>query len=139
MAVFQYFDSFSAAPYNGVHNLATDQLMIALTAAANPPVAANAVLTDLTQIAYTNLSSRVVTTTSSTQTAGLYKLILADLVLTASGDVAAFQHVVLYDNTATNKELIGWWDYAAPVTLHNTDTFTVDFHVTNGVLQNAHP
>lgn len=135
MAAFNKFNSTVAALANKVHNLASDQLQIALCAAANTPAASNTQLSNLTEIAYTNLSSRVVTTTSSTQTAGLYKLICVDLVLTASGAVAAFQFVTLYNNTATNKELLGWWDYGSVVTMANTDTFTIDFDGTNGVFQ----
>lgn len=135
MAAFNKFNSFVAAIANKVHNLSSDQVQVALCATANAPVAGNTQLSNLTEISYTNLSSRLVTTTSSTQTAGLYKLILADLVLTASGTVAAFQYVVLYNNTATNKELIGWYDYGSALTLNNGETFTIDFDNVNGCLQ----
>lgn len=134
MASFNKFNSFVEAVAEKVHNLGSDSLKIALTATANPPVASNTQLSNLTEIAYTNLSARTITTTSSAQTSGTYKLVLTDLVLTASGTVAAFQHVVLYNDTATNKELIGWYDYGSAVTLLNTDTFTIDFDGTNGVL-----
>lgn len=137
MASFNKFQSLVAALANKVHNLASDQLQIALCATANAPVATNTQLSNLTEISYTNLSSRVVTTTSSTQSGGTYKLICADLVLTASGAVAAFQYVVLYNNTATNKELIAWWDYGSALTLANGETFTIDFDNTNGVFQLA--
>lgn len=135
MATFNKFDSFVEALAEKTHNLATDTLMIALTASANAPVASNTQLSNLTEISYTNLSARTVTTTSSSQTSGLYKLILQDLVLTASGAVAGFRYVVLYNNTATNKELIGWWDYGSTVTLANGETFTIDFDGTAGVIQ----
>lgn len=114
--------------------MGSDQLVVALCNAANAPVAANSVLADLTQIAYTNLSSRNVTTSSSSQTAGTYKLVCADLVLTASGAVAAFRYVVLYNDTATNDELVGFYDYGSEVTLASGETFTIDFDGTNGVL-----
>jgi hypothetical protein len=41
---------------------------------------------------------------------------------------------VLYNDTATNKELIGWWDYGSAVTLADTETFTVDFDPSAGAL-----
>jgi hypothetical protein len=41
---------------------------------------------------------------------------------------------VLYNDTASNDELIGYWDYGAAVTLANGETFIVDFDPTNGVL-----
>jgi hypothetical protein len=112
-----------------VAQLATDQLTLALTAAANAPVAGNSVLADLTEIAYTNLSSRNVTTSSSSQSAGTYSLVVADLVLTASGgSVATFRYVVTYDNTPTSPAdpLICWHDYGGNVTLADTETFTYD-------------
>jgi len=128
------FNSFSEALAEKVHNLGSDTLTIALCNAAHAPVATNTVLANLTQISYTNLSSRAITITSSAQTSGTYKLVLTDLVLTASGDVAAFQYAVIYNDTATNKELIGFYDYGAEVTLHNGDTFTIDFDASAGVL-----
>ena len=133
MAAFNKFNSFVEAVAEKVHNLGSDALKIALTNTA--PTSANAVLTDLTEISYTNLSARDVTTSSSAQSSGTYKLVLADLVLTASGSVGPFRYAVLYNNTATNKELIAWWDYGSSITLSTGETFTVDFDGTNGVLQ----
>ena len=132
MAAFNKFNSFVEAVAEKVHNLGSDALMVALS--NTTPTSANAVLTDITEISYTNLSSRTITTTSSAQTSGTYKLVLADLVLTASGAVATFRYIVLYNNTATNKELIGWYDYGAGVTLATGETFTIDFDGSAGVL-----
>lgn len=140
MATYNKFQAFVEDMPEKVHNLASDALTIALTATANAPVATNSVLANLTQISYTNLSTRVIgTPTSSGQTSGTYKLVLPDLVLTASGAVAAFQYVALYNDTPTSPAdpLIAWWDYGASVTLANLETFTVDFDPTNGVLQIA--
>jgi hypothetical protein len=73
---------------------------------------------------------------SSAQTSGTYKLVLADLVLTASGGaVAAFRYVVIYNDTAANDELIGYLDYGSDLTLASGDTLTLDFNATNGILQ----
>lgn len=136
MATYNKFNAFVEHVAEKVHNLGSDTLMVALCAAANAPVAGNSVLTDLTQISYTNLSSRAITTTSSSQTSGTYKLVLQDLVLTASGgDVAAFRYVVIYNDTAASDQLIGWYDYGASVTITNGNSFTIDFDGTNGVLQ----
>ncbi len=134
MAIFNKINSFSEALAEKVHNLGSDTLTIALCASGNSPIATNTKLSDLTQIAYTNLSSRVITTASSAQTLGVYKLTLTDLLLTASGAVASFRYIVIYNDTATNDELIGWYDYGADVTMGNGDTFAIDFDGTNGVL-----
>jgi hypothetical protein len=132
MATFNKFDAFVEAVAEKVHNLGSDQITVALTNTA--PSASNSILTDITQITYTNLSSRNVTTTSSTQTSGTYKLVVADLVLTASGAVGPFRYVVLYNSTAASGNLIGYYDYGSSISLASGDTFTVDFDQTNGVL-----
>ena len=135
MATFNKFNTFVLNVGSKKLNLASDQIVVALCAAANAPVATNSVLSDLTQISYTNCSTRNATTTSFTQSSGTATLILVDQVLTASGgNIAAFRYVVLYDDTATNDELIGWYDYGADVTITNGNTFTVDFNGSTGVL-----
>lgn len=132
MATFTKFQPFVEALAEKKHNLGSDQLVVALTNSA--PSSANAVLTDITQISYTNLSSRNVTTSSSAQTSGTYKLTLADLVLTASGAVATFRYVVLYNDTATNDDLIGYYDYGSSLTMASGETFTIDFDPSGGAL-----
>lgn len=138
MASFNKFNAFVEHLAEKVHNLGSDTLTIALCAAANAPVATNSVLANLTQISYTNLSARVITTVSSEQTSGVYKLVLSDLVLTASGgSVGPFRYAVVYNDTPTSPAdaLIGWYDYGSEITLANGETFTVDFDGTNGLLQ----
>ena len=133
MATFNKFNSYVEAIAEKVHNLGSDTLKVALTNSA--PVSSNTQLSNITEISYTNCSSRTLTTSSSSQTSGTYKLVLNDLVLTASGTVGPFRYVVIYNDTATNDELIGWFDYGSALTLANTDTLTLDFDGTNGLLQ----
>lgn len=129
MATFNKFQQFSEDVAHGVHDLGSDQLAVALCAAANAPEATDAVLADLTQITYTNLSSRNITTASSGQTTGTYALALTDLVLTASGSVGPFRYAVIYNDTPTSPAdpLVGYYDYGSEVTLANGETFTLDF------------
>lgn len=132
MATYTKFQPFVEKLAEKAHNLGSDQLVVALTNSA--PSAANGVLADITEISYTNLSSRNITTTSSAQTSGTYKLVLADLTLTASGTVGPFRYVVIYNDTATNDELIGYYDYGSALSLISGDTFTLDFDGSAGVL-----
>jgi hypothetical protein len=136
MATFTKFNSFVEDLARGVHNLNTGALMLALCPAANAPVATNTVLANLTQIAYTNLSARVPTNGGAVQTGGVLKLLLTDLVLTASGAVAPFRYVVLYNDTpvAPVDPLIGFYDYGSDLTLANGETLTVNFDESAGVL-----
>lgn len=125
MATYNKFNAFVEAMAEKKHNLGSDQLVVALTNSA--PSASNSVLSDITQISYTNLSSRNITTSSSSQVSGTYSLVLNDLTLTASGTVSPFRYVVIYNDTATNDDLIAWYDRGSSLTLEATDTFLVDF------------
>ena len=116
-------------------NNGSDTFKIYLTANGSAPVAGNSVLADVTEVSYTNLSTRTITTSSSSQSSGTYKLIFTDLVLTASGgSVAAFRYVGVYDDTPTSPAdpLAGWYDYGSALTLADTETLTIDFDGTNG-------
>lgn len=134
MTTYNKLNSFVEAMAEEVHNLGSDQIVVALCATANSPVSTNTKLSDLTEISYANLSSRNVTTVSSGQTGGIYRLKLQDLALSASGgSVAAFQYIVLYNDTAGNDELIGWYDYGSALTLADGESLTIDFDGSNGV------
>ena len=121
-----------------VHNLGSDTLKVMLTNSA--PSAANTVKANITEIAagngYTAGGTQAVISASS-QTSGTYKLVLADVVFTASGAVGPFRYVVLYNDTATNDELIAYADYGSSISLANGETFTVDFDAVNGAIQIA--
>lgn len=140
MAAYNKINQFVEDMAEKKHDLGADVLTISLYTNANVPTAASSYLSGTTPISYTNLSSRVITTSASAQTGGVYKLTLADLILTASGAVATFRHAAMYNETQTAPSadgLIAWWDYGADVTLANLETFTLDFDATNGVLQVA--
>lgn len=134
MASFQKFNAFVEALAEKKHNLGSDQITVALCNAANAPVSTDAVLADLTQISYTNLSSRSAVTASSAQSGGTYKLVLNDLILTASGTVDTFRYIVLYNSTSADNSLIGFYDYGSDVTLTTGQTVTLDFDGSAGTL-----
>lgn len=126
MPAYNKFNSVVEAMAEKVHNFGSDTIKIALTNVA--PVAGNTQLSNITEISYTNCSTRVITVLSSSQTGGTYKLVLQDLILTASGGaVGPFRYVVIYNDTATNDELIAWYDYGSSITLADGETLTVDF------------
>lgn len=137
MASFTKLNGFVEHLAEGVHNLGSGQLVIALSNTApgsegTPPTGATTacVLANVTQIAYTYCSSRNVTTSSSSQSSGTYALVCSDLVLTASGgSIGPFRYVYLYNDTPTSPAdpLIGYWDYGSALTVADGETFTVDF------------
>lgn len=124
MATFNKFNSWAEVMVEGA-NLGSDTFVVALTNSA--PSAANTILTDITQISYTNLSARTLTTASSSQTAGTYTQAFNDLTLTASGAVATYRYVVIYDDTVANDPLVGWYDYGSAINMASAETLLIDF------------
>lgn len=141
MAAFSKFNQFVQDLAHKVHNLGSDTIKVLLTNTA--PVAANAVKADLTEISAGNgytAGGSAATISSSGQTSGNYKLVLADVVFTASGGtIGPFRYAVVYNDTPTSPAdpLIGFYDYGSSITLQIGETFTVDMDATNGVLQLA--
>lgn len=136
MATIQKINSFMQKVATKQHDLENDQFMVALTPAANPPLATNSQLSDLTVIAYTNLSSRILTVAGAIINTSGYKWTISDIILTASGGaVATFRYAAIYNNTHASKLLCGFVDYAANVTLGDGENFTLNFDDVNGLFQ----
>jgi hypothetical protein len=118
-------------------NAGSDTWKIALAATVNPAdTTFVAGTTDLTTGGGYTQGGNTATVTTSTQTAGTYKLVLASpTAWTASGAGFSFRYVILYDFTTSNP--VGYWDYGSTVTMNgaNADTFTVTLDATNGVFQ----
>ena len=98
MAAYVKFNQFVEDLAHGVHNLSTGAATVALTTAANAPVAT-------------------------------FTQLWPDLVLTASGAVATFRYVVIYNDTPTSPAdpLICYYDYGSDLTLASGETLTIDF------------
>ncbi len=139
MASYNVTKLFAEDIAEGVHDLDTDQLTVALTTQAEAPVAADALLASITPINYANLSSRDITLGASGHSSGTYKLELNNLVLTASGAVATFRWVAIYNfgTAVKTNPLMGFYDHGSDVTLANGETFTIDFSDANGFFQLA--
>lgn len=135
MPSYTKFNAFVADLCGKVHNLGSDTLKLMLSNTA--PAATNAIKTDITEISAGNgysAGGAAVTITTASQSSGTYTLAGNQVVFTsATGDMAAFRYVVLYNSTPANGNLIGWWDYGSSLTLHGAagDTFTVLLNGTN--------
>jgi len=133
-AAYNKFHSFAEAVAEKKHNLGADTITVFLTNTA--PTATNTVLANITQISYTNLSPRVVSVATSAQTNGTYQLRVSPLTLSATrGALQPFRYVGLYNDTATNDELIGWYDHGELVSMVDGDVFLVDFSESVSLLE----
>lgn len=132
MSAYNKFQPIVADFFNGVVNLGSDQLTVALSDSV--PSASSHVLSDITQISYTNLSTRNISTVSSAQSGGTYNLKLTNITLTATGgSVAQFRYAVIYDSSVSGGRLICWFDYGSEVNLNSGDSFGLQFDATNGL------
>jgi len=136
MATYVKFEPFVENLAKGKFDFTSnDTCTITVALSATEPTATWGQLSQLSQVSYTNLSARVVSIDSSAQTGGIYKLVLTDLDLTASGDVATFRYIILYDDDSTDDLLICYFDKGNDVTLHNGEKITLDFDDSDGLFQ----
>jgi len=135
MADVVFFDAFKAAPFNGVHDLSTATVKVALSNTA-PTVATDDALADITQIAngggYTGGAGGgyALSSVTSTQTSGVYTLGASDLTITATGAaIATWRYAVIYDDSATTPAdaLIGYLDNGSAVDLSDGESITIDW------------
>lgn len=117
-------------------NLGSDQWAFALSNSV-PSLAFTAGTSDLATGGGYTAGGANVTTTTSAESGGTYKLIVADpATWTASGaGIGPFRYVMLVNKTT--NQCPGYWDYGSSITLNGTngDTFVADADGTNGVLQ----
>jgi hypothetical protein len=131
MASFNKFNKFVDHLSKKELNLNTDTIKVMLTNTA--PVATNDVYGDIsgTELASGNgytTAGETVTGTGVSNSSGTETMTAAATTWTSvTGNMGPFRYVVYYDNTATNKALIGWYDYGSSVTLNGAagETFTV--------------
>ena len=134
MASFNKYQKGVEALVEGI-NAGSDTWKVALSN-RTPVVASDGTLADAVEISAGNgytAGGNTAAVSSSTQTGGTYKLVLASpTAWTASGgSIGPFQYAILYDSTTDN--LIGYWDYGSPVTLSAGESFSVVLDGTSGV------
>ena len=139
MATYNKFQDFVDQLGRAKHDLSAHVLKVALTDTL--PTADMVSRTDVALPPPTNVNGYAAGGSTSAQTyseaAGIAKLVLTDVVFTAAGGtLGPFRYPVLYNDSVVTPvdALIAWWDYGQSITLNDTETFTVDFDPTAGVL-----
>lgn len=138
MATLTKFNDFAEQIGKGVHNFSAHTFKVGLTNTA-PNAATNTGYGDITEISAGNgyTAGGNTLTCSWSETSGTAKLTITDSVFTASGgSIGPFRYAVIYNDTATSPAdaLVGYLDYGSALTLAATETFTLDFDATAGVL-----
>lgn len=154
MASFNKFNCFVEDLAENKHDLDTDTIRVMLTNTV-PNAADIQVDTDETvcQLQSTSNANEITAEhgytkkgpaldlSSSGQSGGTYKLIFDDEVVTASGGtIGPLRYAVIYNDskgTSAARPVIGWYDYGSSITLQDTETLTIDFNPSNGLLQIA--
>jgi hypothetical protein len=141
-STFTFFEDFAEQLGNGVHNFSSHTFKVALTNTA-PTVATDDALSDITQISsgggYTAGAGGGYALDGVTwaETGGVGKLTVTDEVITATGaSVGPFRYAVIYNDSATSPAdaLIGYLDYGSALTLADTESLTLDFDATTGLM-----
>lgn len=133
MAVYNKFNQFAKDVIDGKHNFSSNTFKVMLTNTA--PAATNQNKADITEIAAGNgyPAGGTATTITATISGGVAKVAGSNVVFTATGAIGPFRYAVLYNDTASGKPLVAWWDYGSAISMVATETLTVAFDATNGI------
>jgi hypothetical protein len=139
-STFTFFHDFAEQIGKAVHDFSTHTFKAALTNTA-PTASTFDELADVTQISasggYTAGAGGGYALDGVTwgQSSNVAKLTITDEVITASGgSVGPFRYVVIYNDSSTGDKLVGFLDYGSALTLADTESLTLDFDGTNGLL-----
>lgn len=135
MAVFNLINDWLDNLHENV-DTESDQFVVALSdtppaSETTPPTGDGAgVLANVTEVAYTNLSTRNLTTVGSSQTGGTYTLDFDNITLTSSGgSTGPFRYIYIYDDTVATPvdPLVCYYDYGSSITLADGESLEIQF------------
>jgi hypothetical protein len=129
MPIFQKFYATVEAIHEKKIDLSSDVLKLMLTNTA--PILSNTQKSDITEISAGNgysAGGSTLTVSSSSQSSGLYSLVLSDLTITASGgSIGPWRYAVIYSDTSTNDLLLWYADYGFSITMASGQFVVFDF------------
>lgn len=140
MATATKFNTLGERLAEGVFNLESHTFK-AMLVNSPAPAATDAVKADLTEISPGNgytAGGATLSITSSSQSGGLYKWIVVDFVISASGgSIGPLRYPTIYDDTPSSPAdpLMLFYDYGGSISLNVGETLTGDFDGTNGLIQ----
>jgi hypothetical protein len=149
-ATYNKFTNFVYAFGQGQINLSTTGHTFSVMLTNTLPTSTMKTSTDITEIStgngYAHLGSTCQITSytvSSASSTGVLTVLgpSAGVVFTASGgSIGPFRYAALLDQSTAyggNPQLVSWYDYGSAVTLATTESFTLTFDASSGILQLA--
>ena len=134
---FTPFNKFKLALGSKKHNLTSDTLKCMLTNTA-PNAATDDEKADIVEITAEHgysAGGAAITSVSWSESGGTVTLAGTGPTITASGGtVGPFRYIVVYNETATNDDLIGYLDYGTSITLQDGQPFAISFPSNLGTL-----
>jgi hypothetical protein len=134
MAAYQKYTAAIEPMLEGM-NMGTDTWKVALSNTINlADTTFTPGTTDLPTANGYTAGGNACAVTSSAQTGGTYKLVLASpAIWTAAGAGFNFRYAILWN--ATTNQPVGAWDYGSTQTVNVGETVTVILDSSNGVFQ----
>lgn len=148
MATFTKVNDFVEDLGNAVHNFSSHNIAIALSNTApgsessDPTADGNGVLSNVTQVAYTNYSDDLTTdrrleSVTWALSSGTATLDCGDFTITASGGALPdFRYVYIYNDSAASDQLIGVQDEGSAVSLADGQSHAITINA-SGILSIA--
>lgn len=132
MAAYNKFNDFVDQVLLGKHIFNTHVFNIYLSNAVPSP-SADTIKSELAEIGtgFGYSADGASATATMAEAGGTATVTGTKVVFTAAGgSIGPFQYAVLMNVTQTSplKPLVAWWDYAAPLTLLDGETFSVKFN-----------
>ena len=132
MAAFNKYNAGAESLVEGINSGSDTWRIILSNTAPDVTDVTQADASELTTSGGYTVNGNACSITSSTQTGGTYKLVLASpSAWTGSGAGFTARYAILWDQTA--DKLVGWWDYGSSQLVAAGETFTVTLDGTNGV------
>lgn len=122
----QKFQDFVEQLGKGTHNFSSDTLKMSFTLSA--PQSSWTTLSQVPEISASGgyTAGGFALTKTWSETGGIAKLVIDDKTVTATAGGYSFRYVVIYNDTAASKNLIGWFDFG-PIIMQSGDSFVADF------------
>jgi hypothetical protein len=134
MSPYNKFNVFTRDALEAKHDFGSHTFHVMLSNTA--PAAGDTVRADIDELVVGNgyLAGGLPVSISMVTLSGLTRVFGSTLEFNADGGpIGPFRYAILYNSSTVGEPLIAWFDYGGPLTLLDTQRFTVKFDAINGI------